>query len=327
MDQFLTPVLALILWTFVMWVWMYSRRIPAMNAITKNTQRFIDEPELKDQIPAKAKWAADNYNHLHEQPVIFYALMFYLFLTAQTDPLNLYLAWGYVIIRVLHSLVQVTSNKVMMRFPLFALGDRQAVKMRTNASFENGVAVKFQMMRRDGCGQPLRSGPNKLRRVLGRDMLKYDFKPREIHHERCQDLINEHGFPVKNIDVIICDFAVHQKRHADFLHGFEGRINIVDIGNPVRGIRRRIGRIELAGREYPVLESGCDIICVGLIGQITRHERGEFDVIIQGRHDPVPIGIGHRRRCHRRRKIGHHDRAGKLFGRMIDDGLQHRPVA
>jgi len=121
-DHFLTPVLALIIWTFVIWALMYKRRIPAMNAISKNTQDFIDDPKLGEQLPAKARWAADNYNHLHEQPVIFYALMFYLFAVGQMDSFNLYLAWGYVAIRVIHSLVQVTSNKVLVRFGLFALG-------------------------------------------------------------------------------------------------------------------------------------------------------------------------------------------------------------
>lgn len=105
-----------------MWSWMYVRRIPAMNAITKNTQKFIDDPKLMEQLPAKARWAADNYNHLHEQPVIFYALMFYVSLSQQADPIYLYLGWSYVAIRVLHSLVQVTSNRVLVRFGLFALG-------------------------------------------------------------------------------------------------------------------------------------------------------------------------------------------------------------
>lgn len=122
MEHFLTPVLALIIWTFVIWALMYKRRIPAMNAISKNTQDFIDNPKLGEQLPSSARWAADNYNHLHEQPVIFYALMFYLFLTDQTGGAMCYLAWGYVGVRVVHSLVQVTSNKVLIRFSLFAIG-------------------------------------------------------------------------------------------------------------------------------------------------------------------------------------------------------------
>jgi len=122
MGNFLTPVLALILWTFVMWIWMYKRRIPAMNAISKNPQKFIDDPELWEKMPSSAKNVADNYNHLHEQPVIFYALMFYISLNTQADDIYMYLAWAYVAIRVVHSLIQVTTNKVMHRFSLFALG-------------------------------------------------------------------------------------------------------------------------------------------------------------------------------------------------------------
>ena len=122
MEHFLTPVLALIMWTFIMWVWMYITRIPAMTAVTKNTQKFIDDPSMYEKIPAKVRWKADNYNHLHEQPVLFYALMFYLFLTSQTDAVMLYLAWGYVIIRVLQSLDQVTIDKVIPPFGLFLIG-------------------------------------------------------------------------------------------------------------------------------------------------------------------------------------------------------------
>ena len=122
MQQFLTPVLALILWTFVMWVVMYKRRIPAMNAIHRNPQKFIEDPELWAKMPSSAVNAADNYNHLHEQPVIFYALMFYISLSQQSDNIFMYLAWAYVGIRIVHSLVQITTNKVMHRFTFFALG-------------------------------------------------------------------------------------------------------------------------------------------------------------------------------------------------------------
>ena len=136
MDNFLTPVLALIVWTFIMWAWMYKRRIPAMMGMTKNIQDFIDNPKLKDDIPAKARWAADNYNHLHEQPVIFYALMFYLYLSKLTPDGLLYMAWAYVAIRVIHSLVQVTSNKVKARFSLFAMGSLVLIGMTAFAVYD-----------------------------------------------------------------------------------------------------------------------------------------------------------------------------------------------
>ena len=121
MSHFLTPVLALIIWTLVMLLVMYKRRIPAMQAISKRTQDFIDDPKLGEKMPARARWAADNYNHLHESPTIFYALMFVIFLMELVTPLALYCAWAYVIIRVIHSIVQITSNAVMVRFSLFIL--------------------------------------------------------------------------------------------------------------------------------------------------------------------------------------------------------------
>jgi len=121
MSHFLTPALALIIWTLIMLIVMYKRRIPAMQAISKRTQDFIDDPKLGEKMPATARWAADNYNHLHESPTIFYALMFTIFLMDKITPLALYCAWAYVIIRVIHSLIQITSNNVMVRFSLFVL--------------------------------------------------------------------------------------------------------------------------------------------------------------------------------------------------------------
>ncbi len=121
MDHFLTPVLALILWTLIMLAVMYVRRIPAMQKMEVDPQRFAHEPELGAKLPEKARWAADNYNHLHEQPVIFYALMFYLFLVGATGWWVGGLAWAYVGTRIIHSLVQVTSNRIMVRFVLFLL--------------------------------------------------------------------------------------------------------------------------------------------------------------------------------------------------------------
>lgn len=119
MSHFLTPALALIIWTLIIMVVMYKRRIPAMNAISKRTQDFIDDPKLGEKMPASARWAADNYNHLHESPTIFYALMFTIYLMNKVTPIALYCAWAYVAIRVIHSIVQVTSNNVIVRFSLF----------------------------------------------------------------------------------------------------------------------------------------------------------------------------------------------------------------
>ncbi|HVP85634.1 MAG TPA: MAPEG family protein [Rhizomicrobium sp.] len=120
MTSILTPVLALIVLTLVVWIWMYATRIPAMQKAGINPQnaRF---PGSLDVLPDVPRQVANNYNHLMEQPTIFYAMVFYLYLTGQTDQLNVWLAWGYVGLRVIHTLVQCTINAVTLRFTVFSL--------------------------------------------------------------------------------------------------------------------------------------------------------------------------------------------------------------
>jgi len=115
------PVLALVAWTFVMWLWMYATRIPAMQ------KARVDMAELsrtgaKLSLPPEVARVADNYNHLHEQPTLFYAVALAAQLGGAADGVNVGLAWAYVAARVLHSFVQATKNVIPLRFTLFALG-------------------------------------------------------------------------------------------------------------------------------------------------------------------------------------------------------------
>lgn len=119
-NSILNPALALIAWTLVMWLWMYATRLPAMSKAGVNPQDAA-HPGSLNVLPAGVRSVADNYNHLHEQPTVFYALIFFCHLVGVSDNLNINLAWGYVAIRVLHSLVQGTVNVVMIRFLLFVL--------------------------------------------------------------------------------------------------------------------------------------------------------------------------------------------------------------
>lgn len=121
-TSFLAPVLALIIWTLLIWVLMYARRIPAMQAarIHPETAKSPDG-SWKQDLPLSVQASAHNYNHLLEQPTIFYALMFYVTLTAQMSPSIYYAAWAYVALRVLHSFIQVSAGKVMIRFGIFTL--------------------------------------------------------------------------------------------------------------------------------------------------------------------------------------------------------------
>lgn len=118
-PNILTPVLALIVWTFVIWVWLYSTRLPAMRAARINPKRIKRKSDL-DALPVSVQQVADNYNHLHEQPTVFYALAIYSHLVGVADGFNVTLAWIYVALRVAHSLVQCTVNFVPVRFLVFS---------------------------------------------------------------------------------------------------------------------------------------------------------------------------------------------------------------
>ncbi len=135
MYQFLTPVLVLILWSLIIWCVMYARRIPAMQKykIAPDTAKNPDG-DWKGKLPANVQYAAHNYNHLMEQPTIFYALMFYLQLSGLNDGLFAHLAWVYVILRIIHSLVQITNNKVMVRFVVFSLSTVVLIVMALRAA-------------------------------------------------------------------------------------------------------------------------------------------------------------------------------------------------
>jgi len=116
----LAPVLALVGWTFVLWVWMYVTRVPAMQ------RAEVDVDELSRTgaplvLPPEVTRVADNYNHLHEQPTLFYAVALAGQLAGATDGLSVGLAWGYVGLRVVHSMIQATKNPIMVRFAVFAL--------------------------------------------------------------------------------------------------------------------------------------------------------------------------------------------------------------
>ena len=117
----LLPVLALVLWTFVMWFWMYFTRIPAIRASRMRLDPTAPRGEQMSQLPPNVRWKADNYNHLFELPTVFYATVITLALVSPHDPTDVALAWGYVGLRVLHSLVQSTVNIIELRFAVFAL--------------------------------------------------------------------------------------------------------------------------------------------------------------------------------------------------------------
>lgn len=119
-QSMMVPLLVLVCWTLVMWLWMYATRIPAMQKARIDVTKMKEKSEM-DVLPRGVRQIADNYNHLHEQPVIFYALVTYSHLVGVGDAINIGFAWSYVLLRIAHSLVQATINYIPLRFALFTL--------------------------------------------------------------------------------------------------------------------------------------------------------------------------------------------------------------
>lgn len=121
--EMLGPVIALVAWSMVMWVWMYATRIPAMFAANMKPDPDAPRGEQMALLPPKVRWKADNYNHLMEQPTIFYAITIALSLLSINSEVSVGLAWAYVGIRVAHSLMQAFVNIIEIRFVLFVLSN------------------------------------------------------------------------------------------------------------------------------------------------------------------------------------------------------------
>jgi len=116
----LAPVIALAAWTMVVWAWMYATRIPAIRRAHMRLDPQAPRGEQMAALPAKVRWKADNYNHLMEQPTVFYAVAIALaLLNAPTSAVVA--AWVYVGLRVVHSLWQALTNVIEVRFALFFL--------------------------------------------------------------------------------------------------------------------------------------------------------------------------------------------------------------
>jgi hypothetical protein len=128
----LLPVMALVAWSLVMWLWMYVTRLPAMRKAEMKPDPNAPRGEQMSQLPPAVRWKADNYNHLMEQPTIFYAAALALALMGQGDGVNLMLAWAYVALRVVHSLWQALTNVIEVRFVLFVLSTLPLIAMTWN---------------------------------------------------------------------------------------------------------------------------------------------------------------------------------------------------
>lgn len=130
----LAPVVALVLWSHVMLLWMYMTRLPAMKKARMRPDPNAVRGKQMAELPAVVRWKADNFTHLMEHPTVFYAIAIVLALVDPDNSTNIALAWTFVGIRVVHSLLQSLVNKIELRFVLFASSALVVAALTINAA-------------------------------------------------------------------------------------------------------------------------------------------------------------------------------------------------
>ena len=140
-SPILAPVVALVAWTLLVMVWMMATRmarIPAAgDQLRQHSRRLARRRSRRQGRSRDAQWKSHNYNHLMEQPTIFYAIALTLALMDFGGGINYSLAWGYVGLRMLHSLVQGTVNVVRYRLALFGLASLCLIGLTVHAGLRD----------------------------------------------------------------------------------------------------------------------------------------------------------------------------------------------
>lgn len=125
-NAILAPASALVIWSLIVMCWMAVTRFGVLRSMPREKLRELPRAGARGQdvervLPGRANWTAHNYAHLMEQPTLFYATAIILALLGEGGSPNLAFAWGYVALRILHSLWQGTVNTVPVRFALFVV--------------------------------------------------------------------------------------------------------------------------------------------------------------------------------------------------------------
>lgn len=123
-TSILAPAAALVVWSIIMLFWMAGTRLPAMSKIGMDLSKAAPGGRGQDidpHVSPSVAWKSHNYTHLMEQPTIFYATIMILAISGGATSLTVSLAWGYTVLRVIHSIWQATVNTVTIRFVFFLL--------------------------------------------------------------------------------------------------------------------------------------------------------------------------------------------------------------
>jgi hypothetical protein len=136
-GSMLAPAAALVLWSMIMMLWMTATRFPALAKLggggVGRAGPGLRYQDIENQIEPRINWKSHNYTHLMEQPTIYYPAVIILHVVGAATTLNLTLAWGYVGLRVAHSIWQATVNRLPVRIALFTLSSLCLLGLAINA--------------------------------------------------------------------------------------------------------------------------------------------------------------------------------------------------
>lgn len=120
-NELVLPALVLVLWTLFLLFWMTGKRMnaPGEKVDMSKVPAGLRGSDMEGALPKTTVWMAHNHTHLHEQPTLFYATVAFAAIAGAASAIDVYLAWGYVGLRIAHSVWQSLVNTIQMRFMLF----------------------------------------------------------------------------------------------------------------------------------------------------------------------------------------------------------------
>lgn len=114
--EILQPVVAMLLLTAVVWVVLFIRRLSYMAGQKIDAEQMQTPQQTLSLLPDDINAPANNFKNLFEVPVLFYVVSLCAAMLNSVDAMMLNCAWGFVLLRVIHSVIHCTYNRVMHRF-------------------------------------------------------------------------------------------------------------------------------------------------------------------------------------------------------------------
>ena len=120
-SELALPLLAMMVLTLLVWLYLFVQRVGYANANNLDIESMKSPLDVAALIPAEASSASNNFKNLLEMPLMFYVICLYLMVSGQVDQAHVYCAWLFVGLRVIHSLIHCSYNRVLHRFVVYLL--------------------------------------------------------------------------------------------------------------------------------------------------------------------------------------------------------------